>query len=162
MVLWEDLKFAENVLGKWLTKETYPELERQVGNMDRIADMLTTIKNAGMAGRKEANVIHSNECESVANVLKERGFLNEVKVYKEKDKSYKMIHLGLAFDEFGPKLTVAKKVSKPGRRVYKPSADLHKVAAGLGVMVVSTSRGIMSAEEAKKKKLGGEVICEVK
>lgn len=114
-----------------------------------------------MASKPSIEVPHSNECEAVAKVLKSAGFLSEAKAFKPSGKKFKKLSLELAFEDGLPKVTDAKRVSKPGRRVYKPYSELHRIAAGYGVSVLSTSRGIMSGDEARKKKLGGEVICEV-
>jgi small subunit ribosomal protein S8 len=129
--------------------------------MDNLSNMLSIIKNAAMARKPYVEVFHSNECEHVAKVLKEKGYLSEVKVFKPKDKSYKMIRLDLAYDNALPQISELKRISKPGRRVYKGSAQLRPVKSGYGMLIISTSRGIMSGEEAKVKKLGGELLCEV-
>ena len=86
-----------------------------------------------------------------------------VKTFKPAEKSFKMLHIELERDEnevFA--LTDVKRVSKPGSRVYKSKDEIHRVAGGFGILVVSTSRGIFSGDEAKKRNLGGEIICEVK
>lgn len=131
-------------------------------SVDRLSIMLNSIKNAAMAHKEVVEVMHTKECDAVAKLLKARGFLSEVKTFKLKELSYKMLNLKLAYEGMEPVVTDVKRVSKPGRRIYKGYSDLHKISAGLGLSVVSTSRGIMAAEEAKKKKLGGEVICEVR
>ena len=127
--------------------------------MDRISNMLSAIKNAAMALKKSVEVIHTNECEAIAKLLKEKGFLENVKVFKETGKPYKMLHLELAYQAGSPKISQVSRVSKPGRRIYKGSADIKHVVGGYGFSVVSTSRGLMTDAEARKKKLGGEVIC---
>ncbi len=133
--------------------------------MDRMSNMLSNIKNHSMAGRTVLEIPYTKECEAVAKVLKERGFLEGMKIFKEVKSSAqggkKMMRLDLIVADGTPKITVIKRISKPGRRVYMGSAKLKKVAGGFGVLVVSTSRGVMSGDEAKKKKLGGEVICSV-
>lgn len=128
--------------------------------MDRMSDMLSSIKNASMAKKKSVESFYSKECESVAKVLKDRGFLSEVKVFKEGQ--FKRLNLVLAYEGKIPVVTDVQRISKSGRRQYRGYVDLHKVQAGMGVSVISTSRGIMSGEEARKKKLGGELICQVK
>ena len=127
--------------------------------MDQIANMLSTIKNASMARKASVVVPFSIEKERVANVLKDGGFLTEVKVFKEKDSVCKNLRLDIAYDNTFPRITEIKRISKPGRRVYKGYMDLKPVVGGLGYMIISTSRGIMTSNEAKKKKLGGEVLC---
>jgi small subunit ribosomal protein S8 len=128
--------------------------------MDRMSEMLNAIKNASMARRKSIEAFYSIQCEAVAKVLKEKGFLSEVKVFK--DGQFKRLNIVLAYDGKLPLVSDIQRISKSGRRQYKGYEDLHRIQAGLGVSVVSTSRGIMSGDEARKKKLGGEVICEVK
>ncbi|MFZ2664467.1 MAG: 30S ribosomal protein S8 [Patescibacteria group bacterium] len=130
-------------------------------SVDRISNMLSTIKNCSMSGRDFVEVCYSRECESIAKVLEEKGFLEGVKVFKKEKSSAKMIHIGLVKEDGKAKITEVKRISKPGRRIYKGGKEMRAVLQGLGVLVVSTSRGIMSGSEARKKKLGGEVLCEV-
>lgn len=127
--------------------------------MDQIANMLSTIKNASMSRKVSVVVPFSTEKEKIAVVLKDGGFLSDVKVFKEKDSAGKSIRLDVSYDNGIPRLTELKRVSRPGRRVYKGYQELRPVVGGLGYMVLSTSRGIMTSNEARKKKLGGEVIC---
>lgn len=115
-----------------------------------------------MARRKELEVDYTRECESIAKILRDRNFLTEVKSFKPKETSHKKLHLALNYVNGLPIITDVKRVSKSGRRIYKGYDEIYRVQSGFGVAVVSTSRGIMSGEEAKKKKLGGEVLCEVK
>jgi len=127
--------------------------------MDRLSNMLSSLKNASMAKKSYVEIFYSKECEGVANVLKEAGFLEGVKTFKSKGKSHKGLRMDLAKegDEFV--LSEVQRMSKPGRRLYIGSGDIKPVVGGHGVLIVSTSRGIMSGDEAKKKKLGGELIC---
>ncbi len=114
-----------------------------------------------MARKTALEVDYSKECENIAKILKERHFLDEVKTFKLKDSSFKKLNLVLSYEEGLPRITDVKRVSKPGQRIYKGYDKIYRVQSGFGVAVVSTSRGILSGEEAKKKKLGGEVICHV-
>lgn len=129
--------------------------------MDRMSNMLSSIKNHSMAGRTSLEFPYTKECDAVAKVLKERGFIEGIKVFKEPKSSKKMMRLDLIVVDGAPKITQVKRISKPGRRIYMGSSQLRRVAGGFGVLVVSTSRGVMSGDDAKKKKLGGEVICSV-
>ncbi|OGC70069.1 30S ribosomal protein S8 [candidate division WWE3 bacterium RIFOXYC1_FULL_39_7] len=132
-------------------------------SIDRLANMLSTLKNASMAKKPVVEMVYSRECEAVAQVLKDKGFLRTVKTFKPSEQPFKMLHIELEHDEDGTyAITDVKRVSKPGSRVYKGVSEIHRVAGGFGTLVVSTSRGIFSGDEAKKRKLGGEVICEVK
>ncbi|HOM78380.1 30S ribosomal protein S8 [Patescibacteria group bacterium] len=130
-------------------------------SVDTIANMLSIIKNASKVGKPSVEVPYSKQKAEIAKVLESKGFISKVKVFNDKEVSYKGLHLDLAYTEGLPVVTDIKKVSRPGRRVYKNHSELGFSKGGYGVLVVSTSRGIMSGEDARKKKLGGEVICEV-
>lgn len=127
--------------------------------MDRTSNMLSSLKNAAMAKRKFIEIPLSKEIEAVAKVLKESGFLQDIKVFKPEGEKNKMLRLTLMQTNNIFAISEVKRVSKPGHRVYKKAFELKQVAGGYGVLVVSTSRGIMSGNEARKKRLGGEVIC---
>ncbi|EKD99738.1 MAG: Ribosomal protein S8 [uncultured bacterium] len=131
-------------------------------SMDHLSNMLSSIKNASMANNAFVETIHTKELEEVAKTLKKAGFLEEVKVFKQEGNSFKGLHLDLVKENGKVKLLDLKRFSKPGRRVYKSYKDIGKSMGGFGIFVVSTSRGIMDGSEARKKKLGGELICEVK
>ena len=130
-------------------------------SVDRLSNMISSIKNSSMTGKDILEVPYTEICESVAKVLKQKGFIEDIKVFKKEGSSIKMLKIQLSKEGNVIKLSEAKRVSKPGRRIYKSAQELKPVLQGLGVMIVSTSRGVMDAQEAKKKKLGGEVICEV-
>jgi small subunit ribosomal protein S8 len=130
--------------------------------IDQLSNMLSSIKNAAMVGRPFIEVVYTKENEEVAKRLKEEGFLKDLKVFKESGKSYKMMRLDISYDNGIAKISDVRRISKPGRRVYKGFKEMPVVAGGYGVLVVSTSRGILTGKEAKKRKLGGELICEVK
>ncbi len=130
--------------------------------MDTIANLLSTIKNASMVKKSSVELPFSKMNEGILHILKEKGFVENVKVFKHKDSVIKGIHVDLKYTESNkPFISEAKRVSKPGRRIYLGSTELEFVRNGFGIGIVSTSRGLMTTEEAKKKKLGGEVICEV-
>jgi small subunit ribosomal protein S8 len=130
-------------------------------SMDRLSNMLSALKNASMAEKPHVEIMYSKECEEVAKVLKEKGFLESVKIFKPEKTSVKRLHIDLMKENGVFSLTEAKRVSKSGRRIYKGANELGRYKRGFGVMVVTTSKGIMDSVEARKKKLGGEVICEV-
>jgi len=123
--------------------------------------MISTLKNASLANKPAVEVSYSVECEKIAEILKKRGFLSDVKVFKPAKSTLKMIHLELAEKDGAFFITDTKRISKPGRRIYKKSKDLYAKAGKFGVLIVSTPKGIMDSFEAKKKNLGGEVLCEV-
>lgn len=130
-------------------------------SVDRLSNMISSIKNSSMTGRDVLEIPFTLSCESVAKVLKQKGFIEDLKVFKKEGSSMKMLKIQLSKEGNVIKLSEAKRVSKPGRRIYKSAQELKPVLQGLGIMIVSTSRGVMDGQEAKKKKLGGEVICEV-
>lgn len=127
---------------------------------DPIADMLTRIRNANMRAKESADVPRSNiKCE-VARVLKAEGFIRD---YKEiEDNRQGVIRIYLKYGHQKERvIRQLKRESRPGRRSYKGVDDLKKVLGGVGIAIVSTSRGIMSDKECRKAKVGGEVICTV-
>jgi small subunit ribosomal protein S8 len=128
--------------------------------MDRIADMLTRIRNAQTAGIEKIELPASNTLLSVAEILKEEGYVAAVKAYNHKGHRY--LRITLRYDDEGaPVIHEIQRVSKPGRRVYSGADDLPRVRRGYGVAVVSTSQGIMTDKKARAAKIGGEVLCTV-
>ena len=125
---------------------------------DPISDMLTRLRNAGKALRPVVELPHSRMKESVARVLKREGYVAEVSVDGGKLKQIK-IHLKYQ----GKKSVIEglKRVSRPGLRRYVGATEIPRVLGGLGVAVLSTSEGVMTGMEAKKKNLGGELLCYV-
>lgn len=125
---------------------------------DPIADYLTRIRNASIAGHATAVVPYSKIKEGISKVLADRKFLSGYKV--QNSGKFKEILVTLK-DLSGNQTPYFRRVSKPGQRIYIKGKDIKRVRSGLGMIVVSTSKGIMSGEEAYKQKLGGEVICEI-
>lgn len=127
---------------------------------DPIADMLTRIRNAGRARHAETECPSSKLKLAIAKVLKEEGFLGEVRV--ESRGGHPVLVLGIRYDGEGRALIDGiRRVSTPGRRVYLGRAELPKVRSGLGVAVLSTSRGVLSDRAAREAGVGGEFVCEV-
>lgn len=126
---------------------------------DAIADMLTIIRNGYKASKKEVKVPFSKLKCNLAEKLRILGFLEEVKETNEENKKY--LTLKLRYDNGKPELEGIKRVSKPGLRVYKNKDKIPYVYGGLGVAILSTNQGLLSDREARKIKIGGEVICEV-
>ncbi len=126
---------------------------------DPIADMLTRVRNAINVGKTEITVPASKLKLVVANALKDAGYLFDVKIEKGTPRDI----ITITINEAGknPTITEIAKVSKPGRRVYSSAADLPKVKSGRGIMLVSTSKGVITNREAAKLRLGGELICKV-
>jgi small subunit ribosomal protein S8 len=127
---------------------------------DPIGDMLIRLKNALMARHKSVIVPASKMKLEIARILKEEGYIEDYKYIKEETQP--KIEIILKYDENKrPIIAGVKRVSKPGRRIYKGYRDLPKVLDGFGIAIVSTSQGIMTDHEARKRKVGGEVICEI-
>jgi len=130
--------------------------------MDTIANLLTKIKNASLVSKEIVEVPYSKMSEAILKICKDSGFVSDVKVFKFKDSVKKGISVTLSYLESGkPKISVAKRISKPGRRVYRSSSELKDERGIYGLTLVSTSRGLMPISEAKNKKLGGELVCEI-
>ncbi len=127
---------------------------------DPISDMLTRIRNALMARKKTVVVPASRIKLEIARILKEEGYIEDYQYIDEKPQG--KIEIVLKYDENKrPVIAGLRRVSKPGRRIYMGYRDLPKVLDGLGIAIVSTSQGIMTDYEARKRKIGGEVICEI-
>ena len=127
---------------------------------DPISDMLTRIRNAGMANQGETSCPSSKKKLAIAKVLEAEGFVSEVRV--EAREGRPVIVIGIRYDDEGvPMIDGIKRVSTPGRRVYVGSKEIPKIRNGLGVAILSTSRGIMSDDKARDESVGGEVMCEV-
>lgn len=125
---------------------------------DPIADMLTRIRNAQMAGHRQVAMPKSNLKMSILNVLKEEGFIAD---FREKESvTIPEIEVQLKYYQGKPVIDKIKRISRPGLRVYKSFKDLTEVA-GFGVAIISTSKGVMSDKNARKTMVGGEIICEV-
>ncbi len=127
---------------------------------DPISDMLIRIKNALMARHKTVEIPASKMKIEIARILKEEGYIEDYEVIETYPQN--RIKIVLKYDENKrPVIRGVKRVSKPGRRIYKGYKDLPKVLDGLGIAIISTSQGIMTDFEARKRKIGGEVICEI-
>ena len=125
---------------------------------DPIADMLTRIRNANQMRYKEVEVPASKIKLEIARILKEEGFIADFKV--NKDSVQDMMVLKLKYGENKERvITGLKRISKPGLRVYAKSNEIPKVLNGLGIAIVSTSKGIMTDKQARKESLGGEVLA---
>ena len=125
---------------------------------DPIADMLTRIRNANQMRFKEVEVPASKMKMEIARILKEEGFIVDYKVNKNDKQDIMVLTL-----KYGQKkervITGLKRISKPGLRVYAKACDIPKVLNGLGIAIVSTSKGVMTDKEARKESLGGEVLA---
>lgn len=127
---------------------------------DPISDMLTRIRNAGMSRLRVVEMPRSNMKFAVAKIMQGEGFLSGVESYEDGTKPMLRVHV--KYDESGSSvISSIKRVSKPGQRVYVKSTDLGRVHSGMGFAIVSTPNGLMTSMEARKRHLGGELICEV-
>jgi len=124
---------------------------------DPIADMLTRIRNAQMVGRTEVSVPCSKLKMSIAKVLKDEGYIEEFQVREEGVQ--KELRIGLKYYAGRPVIERIERVSKPGLRVYKGQHEVPRVMNGLGVAILSTSRGVMTDRKARADGIGGEVLC---
>jgi len=125
---------------------------------DPIADMLTRIRNGYLAKKEKTNIPFSKIKEEILKILVKEGCLAS---YKVMGKQKKNIEVGLLYKNSQPAITHISRVSKPGRRVYKSLKNLPVVLSGYGLAIVSTSQGLMTEKEAKKKTIGGEIICKI-
>jgi len=126
---------------------------------DPIADMCTRIRNASSVNKNEVSLPYSKIKESVAQILVDNGFLMSISV-DEKVK-HKQLHITIFPESGSPAFTEIARLSKPGRRVYNKSDQIPAVKRGRGIVIISTSKGMMTGQDAKNNKLGGELICEV-
>jgi len=121
---------------------------------DPIADFLTRIRNAQMARKSELTIPYSKVKHNIAEVMKKNNFIADV----TKDESGKFPVLQVTLTE---KKISLKRVSKPGQRIYTDAENIRRVLNGFGISILSTSQGIMTGYEARKKNIGGEVLCEI-
>jgi small subunit ribosomal protein S8 len=127
---------------------------------DPIADMLTRIRNASRINKKQVNIKASNICKGIAAVLKEEGYINGFD--RIDDNKQGILRIILKYDEEGrPIIEEIKRVSKPGRRIYLSVEKIPKVLAGMGIAILSTSKGIMSDKSCRRDNIGGEILCTV-
>ena len=127
---------------------------------DFVGDFLTVIRNAVNARKEKVTVGSSKMSLKIAEILKEEGFVESVKPFTEDKKNFIRIHLKYVHGK-KPAIQGIKKVSTPGRRVYVGSEDVPRVQGGLGISIVSTSKGILTDRQARQTNVGGELICKV-
>jgi small subunit ribosomal protein S8 len=130
-----------------------------MNNTDPIADMLTRIRNAIAVNKTEVSLPHSKIKETVAKLLVENKYLDGVKV--EKAEVGQTLHLTINGIAENARINSLSRLSTPGRRMYVKAKEIPRVKQGRGIVIVSTSHGIMTGEVARKKQLGGELLCEV-
>lgn len=126
-------------------------------NTDPIADLLTRLRNASRAHHETMHVPHSKLKENILKVMKEKNFISDYKIETDK-KNFKTLKVTL--NENRSDITL-KRVSSPGQRIYVKNMELKRIKSGLGITIISTSKGVMTNIEAKKQNLGGELLCEI-
>jgi small subunit ribosomal protein S8 len=126
---------------------------------DPIADMLSRVRNAVAVNKNEVSMPHSKLKETVAKILADNGFLHGVQT--EEQNGRKLLSITINSEDEPAKITEISRLSRPGRRMYVKSTAIPTVRRGRGLVVISTSKGIMSGKQASNQKLGGELICEV-
>jgi small subunit ribosomal protein S8 len=127
---------------------------------DPISDFLTRIRNASRAGKAEAAAPHSKLKAAIAKVLLDEGFVSEVKEDTDEN-GHKTIVVGLKYVDGEASINGIDRVSKPGLRLYAKSTEIPRVLNGLGVCILTTPKGVMKDRDARRQKLGGELICNV-
>lgn len=128
---------------------------------DPLADMLTRIRNAGMVKFESVEMPLSKMKAGVAEILKSEGYISDFQV-KEGETPQGVLHIDLKYDQDNQRvITGLKRISKPGCRIYVKHDNIPKVMSGLGIAIISTSKGIVSDKQARDQKVGGELLCEV-
>ena len=126
---------------------------------DPIGDMIARIKNAQSRSHKKVELPSSNFKTKIAGILKNEGFIKEFKVDSENNKS--VLILELKYHSGNPVISAFERVSKPGRRIFSSAESLPKINNGLGIAIISTPKGVMTDIDARKQRVGGEIICKV-
>ena len=126
---------------------------------DPIGDMIARIKNAQLRNHKKVQLPSSKFKIKIAEVLKSEGYIIDYKVSQESNKPY--LEISLKYHSGNPVISSIQRVSKPGRRVFSRAESLPKINNGLGIAIISTPKGVMTDIDARKQKVGGEIICKV-
>ena len=126
---------------------------------DPIGDMIARIKNAQLRNHKKVQLPSSKFKVKIAEVLKSEGFIIGYKVSQESNKPY--LEISLKYNSGNPVISSIQRVSKPGRRIFSRAESLPKINNGLGIAIISTPKGVMTDIDARKQKIGGEIICKV-
>lgn len=129
--------------------------------MDTIADMLTALRNANKRALKTVRVPHSNIKAQIVRVLKEEGFIEDYRIEGEKKRDLVIVMKYTGKRGKDPVIEGIERVSKPGRRVYVSAEEIPRVHSGLGIAIVSTSRGVLTGKQARLARVGGELLCYV-
>jgi small subunit ribosomal protein S8 len=127
---------------------------------DPISDFLTRLRNASKAGLAECAMPHSQLKESLAGILKNEGFVRDVATGTD-ERGHKTVVVTMKYVDAAPVITGLKRASTPGRRIYTGYSEIPRVLNGLGIAIISTSKGLMKDQDARRNKLGGELVCTV-
>ena len=127
---------------------------------DPVSDFLTRLRNASKAGLAECVIPHSNLKESLATILKSEGFVRDVSTGTDEN-GHKTVIVTMKYVDASPVITGLKRTSTPGRRMYTGYTEIPRVLNGLGISIISTSKGLMKDQDARRNKLGGELVCTV-
>ena len=127
---------------------------------DPIVDMIARIKNAQERNHKKVDLPSSNFKVKISDILKNEGFIKDYKINNEENNK-NMLTLELKYHSGNPVISTFERISKPGRRIFSSAEGLPKINNGLGIAIVSTPKGVMTDIDARKQKVGGEVICKV-
>jgi small subunit ribosomal protein S8 len=127
---------------------------------DPISDFLTHLRNASKAGLAQCVSPHSKLKESLAGILKAEGFVRDVSTGTD-ERGHKTVVVTMKYVESAPVITGIKRTSTPGRRIYSGYSEIPRVLNGLGISIISTSKGLMKDQDARRQKLGGELVCTV-
>jgi small subunit ribosomal protein S8 len=131
-----------------------------MSNMDPVSDLLTRIRNAHLAKHDRVDVPTSKLKAEICRILKEQGFIRNFKLVDQSPQA--LLRIFLEYDDSGsPAITHLKRVSKPGRRVYRGADQIRPVLNGRGLGVISTNLGVLSDTQARERRVGGEILCEV-
>ena len=126
---------------------------------DPIGDMIARVKNAQARNHKKVDLPSSNFKSKIADILKNEGFIKDFKVSTEEKKN--ILSLELKYHSGNPVISNFERVSKPGRRIFSSADSLPKINNGLGIAILSTPKGVMTDIDARKQKVGGEIVCKV-
>jgi small subunit ribosomal protein S8 len=143
------------------TEETTKKIIRNAVSNDPIADFLTRIRNAVILNRAQVAIPFSKLKHSLANILKEEGYLNDVQIINEEKASTKSLVLDIRYHGKMAAISGLRKISKPGLRKYSKAKYAPRVYSGLGISILTTNKGLLTDRKARELKLGGEVLCQV-
>lgn len=131
-----------------------------MSNMDPVSDLLTRIRNAHLAKHDRVDVPTSSLKAEICRILREEGFIRNFKLVEQRPQS--VLRIFLEYDEDGtPAISHLRRISKPGRRIYRGADQIRPVLGGRGLGVISTNLGVLSDSQARERRVGGEILCEV-